>query len=555
MAKNLVFERVECQVRLWIAGCGCSAASHSDSCHRHCMVDSQHHYDYVVVGSGPGASAWLHYTLTNSPSPPKILLLERGPFSKVDVLTEPNPFKVLSASKRIIANYNHGVMQGKTLGGGTAVNNYAWVTPSYRDLKHALGITPNNPLTRTVVKSYESLVEQLLGDRQTPHPLHQHLTSSRPTQCKIVTSARIIVEATNRQKVFLGCPTLNSNGERRSGYTGVVEPLWREYFDHLHIKTDVEVKRVLFNNKEDWKKGVQPPHVRGVETYDGQVFTADTVVLSCGCLETPAVLMRSGIGPATHLRDREVDVIVDNPHVGQHLKDKMLLDDMIITDSAARSFDKSLLLVNRVFQDGVSVQLHRYDKWTVGNSYLAMTRLLRGAWQDILPSKGMSMVHALRNAATYLSPAGYNAFCFQTYVKMESEASVSLSNDGSLRATLNANNFFQEVKEREAELKKRVELVYKDVHAMRDHTVIQYQTTVPAILNGPLAPHWRLVWHFAGTCRVGEVLHPDNFGVKGVRGLYVADMSACRVTSDGGTMGMAYLTGTVAAAQMLKNKR
>ena len=87
---------------------------------------------------------------------------------------------------------------------------------------------------------------------------------------------------------------------------------------------------------------------------------------------------------------------------------------------------------------------------------------------------------------------------------------------------------------------------------MRDHTVIQYQTTVPAILNGPLAPHWRLVWHFAGTCRVGEVLHPDNFGVKGVRGLHVADMSACRVTSDGGTMGMAYLTGTVAAAQMLK---
>ena len=489
----------------------------------------------------------MHHTLTNSPTPPKILMLERGPFSKIDVLTESNPFKVLSASKKIVANYNHGVMQGKTLGGGTAVNNYAWVTPSYRDLKHALNIT-RNPFILNVVKSYEDLVEQLLGNRQTPHPLHQFLTSSRPVECKLVTSARIIVEATNRQKVFLGCPTLNSNGERRSGFTGVVEPLWREHFDHLHIKTDVEVKKVLF---EDWKKGEQP-RVRGVETFDGTVFTAGAVVLSCGCLETPAVLMRSGIGPATHLRERDVDVIVDNPHVGQHLKDKMLLDDMIITDNDASGFDKSLLLVNRVFRDGVSVQLHRYDKWTVGNSYLAMSRLLRGAWQDILPSKGMSMVHAFRNAATYLSPAGYNAFCFQTYVKMESEASIRLSNDGMLRAELNADNFFNEVNNREVELKKRVENIYRDVHAMRDHTLIDYHTTVPAILRGPLGPHWRLVWHFAGTCRVGDVLHPENFGVKGVRGLHVSDMSACRVTSDGGTMGMAYLTGTVAAAQMLK---
>jgi choline dehydrogenase-like flavoprotein len=251
------------------------------------------------------------------------------------------------------------------------------------------------------------------------------------------------------------------------------------------------------------------------------------------------------------LKERDVAVVVDNPHVGQHLKDKMLLDDMIITDNAASDFDKSLLLVNRVFSDGVSVQLHRYDKWTVGNSYLAMSRLLRGAWQDMFPSRGMSMVHAFQHAATYLSPTGYNAFCFQTYVKMESEASVSLSDDGMLRATLNAENFFKEVSTREVELKKRVENIYSDVHAMRDGAVIQYQTTVPAILSGPLAPHWRLVWHFAGTCRVGDVLD-ENFGVKGVRGLHVADMSACRVTSDGGTMGMAYLTGHVAAAHMLR---
>ena len=50
-------------------------------------------------------------------------------------------------------------------------------------------------------------------------------------------------------------------------------------------------------------------------------------------------------------------LVVDNSHVGQHLKDKMLLDDMIITDNTEARFDKSLLIVNRIFEDGASVQV------------------------------------------------------------------------------------------------------------------------------------------------------------------------------------------------------
>ena len=83
-------------------------------------------------------------------------------------------------------------------------------------------------------------------------------------------------------------------------------------------------------------------------------------------------------------------------------------------------------------------------------------------------------------------------------------------------------------------------------------TTTRYQTTVPAIVNGAVHPHFRMVWHFAGTCRVGEVLDPADFSVRGVAGLHVADMSACRVTSDGGSMAMAYLTGHVAASHMAK---
>ena len=52
---------------------------------------------------------------------------------------------------------------------------------------------------------------------------------------------------------------------------------------------------------------------------------------------------------------------------------------MMLTDCTLGDFDKGLMLINRVFSDGVSVQLHRYDKTTIGNSYLALQRLVRGS--------------------------------------------------------------------------------------------------------------------------------------------------------------------------------
>ncbi len=64
----------------------------------------------------------------------------------------------------------------------------------------------------------------------------------------------------------------------------------------------------------------------GVELTDGTQIDAGQVILSAGTYGSPALLMRSGIGPAAHLRDVGVPVVVDLPGVGENLADHPATD-------------------------------------------------------------------------------------------------------------------------------------------------------------------------------------------------------------------------------------
>jgi choline dehydrogenase len=79
---------------------------------------------------------------------------------------------------------------------------------------------------------------------------------------------------------------------------------------NLTIRGDVLVDRVRLAGGR----------ATGVIASDGSVFPAEEVVLSAGAYGSPAILLRSGIGPAAELRDLGIDVAMDLP-VGQHLQD------------------------------------------------------------------------------------------------------------------------------------------------------------------------------------------------------------------------------------------
>jgi len=65
--------------------------------------------------------------------------------------------------------------------------------------------------------------------------------------------------------------------------------------------------------------------VCGVRLIGGELIAAGAVVLAAGAYASPAILARSGIGPADRLAAAGVDVIVDLPGVGENLIDHPLI--------------------------------------------------------------------------------------------------------------------------------------------------------------------------------------------------------------------------------------
>jgi choline dehydrogenase len=105
--------------------------------------------------------------------------------------------------------------------------------------------------------------------------------------------------------------------------------------DNLTIMADTAVNRVLLEN------GV----ARGVELLTGtttQQLHARRVVLSAGSLNSPAILLRSGIGPQDDLRQLGIDVRLDLPGVGAGLHDQVRTGVFMVPKPGAENFGKSV---------------------------------------------------------------------------------------------------------------------------------------------------------------------------------------------------------------------
>lgn len=103
---------------------------------------------------------------------------------------------------------------------------------------------------------------------------------------------------------------LMGGGRRQSTSIHMLRPAAKA--GKVHVQTDARVARVL----------VEKGRATGVELVDGRVISARReVVLCAGTVQTPQILMLSGIGPGAHLKDMGIEVVMDVAGVGGNYHD------------------------------------------------------------------------------------------------------------------------------------------------------------------------------------------------------------------------------------------
>ncbi|MFD0487581.1 choline dehydrogenase [Saccharopolyspora erythraea NRRL 2338] len=107
------------------------------------------------------------------------------------------------------------------------------------------------------------------------------------------------------------------DGRRMSAWQSFAAPILGH--PALTVTTDALIDRVVVENG----RAVGVEYVLGGERHVARAGAE--VVLSAGTIDSPAILLRSGIGPAAHLRDLGIDVVENLAGVGENLHDHPLI--------------------------------------------------------------------------------------------------------------------------------------------------------------------------------------------------------------------------------------
>jgi choline dehydrogenase len=136
-----------------------------------------------------------------------------------------------------------------------------------------------------------------------------------------------------------------------------------------------------------------------VQTADGKIEKAKQVVLSAGSINSPAILMRSGIGPAADLKALGIEVVADLPGIGARVGDHAAVPIWLVPhdDECVPGRDPRMQIMARFTAPGSK---ENDDMQLVMTSHVDIR-----AVQALAAEAGVPVVAALRIAL--MAPGGF----------------------------------------------------------------------------------------------------------------------------------------------------
>lgn len=345
-------------------------------------------WDCIIVGAG-SAGCVLANRLSADPKK-QVLLIEAGGSDR-------NPLQRIPMAG-VLLNYGHERRdwhyrtqpdpsrhnrvepwpRGRLLGGSSSLNGMIYVRGAKEDFDGWADLGNHGWSYEDVLPVFQSLEDHEFAHTTNPHREQyggagslkiRQLRGVHPLASAFVSAWGELGVAENSHynaDVQDGSCVLSATHSGRVRYSSAqafLQPV--RHRSNLHILTNTLATRVLLEGK----KAVGVSVMRAGEQTERTVH-ADHIVLCGGAINSPQLLLLSGIGPAEHLRQLSIPVHHDLPGVGKNLQDHPLC--FVIARVNVRTVTASWLSAIR---DGIDWLLFGKGTWTfAGCQALAFVR-------------------------------------------------------------------------------------------------------------------------------------------------------------------------------------